>query len=309
MATVRTFSKTPSIGRFFFSCREIGRYVPVIELFRCRLSWPDEVVIFLSSPDDQTWPTSFWSGLTWRGPLIIGDVLSDRMIDRAVRIELLHTARTYTYYFKFHYEGKLIMWESIWLYAFRDDGIMGKWELICGVWTLVDGHVCWNSAYYLLFADPGKQISVFRFCLQQINGCSPFPFHFPLVRFLFAEFQKHGEMDIGTWASSHGHGDMDIEAWTLRHGHWGIDMEAWTWRHGHGVMDMETWTWRHGHGDMESWRNGDIESWRHGDIKRKTEAQTIFLNLLLFAHRANGSLSFVRLLMKNKRKLSVCKQT
>jgi hypothetical protein len=47
----------------------------------------------------------------------------------------------------------------------------------------------------------------------------------------------------------------------MRHG----DME--TWRHG-GKR-----AWGPGHRDVKTW-----ETWRHGDIKRKTEAQTIFLN-------------------------------
>jgi hypothetical protein len=49
--------------------------------------------------------------------------------------------------------------------------------------------------------------------------------------------------------------------------------------------------WRNGHGDTE-----------HGDIKRKMEAQAIFFNLfcLLFAHRANESLSFVCFLTKKQ---------
>jgi hypothetical protein len=33
------------------------------------------------------------------------------------------------------------------------------------------------------------------------------------------------------------------------------------------------------HEDMETWWNRGMETWRHGDIKRKTEAQSIFLNL------------------------------
>jgi hypothetical protein len=53
---------------------------------------------------------------------------------------------------------------------------------------------------------------------------------------------------------------------------------------------METWTWRHGHGDT------DLETGNFKNIKRKTEAQAIFL--LPFAHHANGSLSFFRLLKK-----------
>jgi hypothetical protein len=56
-----------------------------------------------------------------------------------------------------------------------------------------------------------------------------------------------------------------------------------TWKHGH----ENTETWKQGHGDMET-SNG----------KRKTEAQAISLNHLPFAHRADGSLSFVRLLKK-----------
>jgi hypothetical protein len=73
-----------------------------------------------------------------------------------------------------------------------------------------------------------------------------------------------------------------------------------TWRHGDG--DIETW--RHRHGDMETWINGDMQTCRHRDMdngdmetsngKRKMQAQAIFLHP--FAHRANESLSFVRLL-------------
>jgi hypothetical protein len=53
------------------------------------------------------------------------------------------------------------------------------------------------------------------------------------------------------------------------------------------------------------------EIWRHehGKFKRKTEPmQFSFINLL-FATRANESLSFVRLLMKNQTELSVDKRT
>jgi hypothetical protein len=57
---------------------------------------------------------------------------------------------------------------------------------------------------------------------------------------------------------------------------------------------METWT----QGDMKTQRLGDMGTWRHGDgdIRQKTEAQVISLKRLPFAHRANGSLLFVRLL-------------
>jgi hypothetical protein len=70
-------------------------------------------------------------------------------------------------------------------------------------------------------------------------------------------------------------------------------METWTSRR----RDMETRTWRLGH--------------THRDIKRKTEAQAIVVNsfTVLFAQRANGSLSFVRLMTKKQMKLSICKRT
>jgi hypothetical protein len=57
--------------------------------------------------------------------------------------------------------------------------------------------------------------------------------------------------------------------------------------------------------ETETWRDEEIETWRNGTIKgktenAKTEAQLIFLNLFLFAHRANGRLSFIRLLTKQQ---------
>jgi hypothetical protein len=80
------------------------------------------------------------------------------------------------------------------------------------------------------------------------------------------------------------------------------------WRH--GDEDMETWkTWRHG--DMETWRHGDMETWKHGDKEtfrhRHEDMETSNGNRMPrrfstirfpFAHYANGSLSFVRLLTK-----------
>jgi hypothetical protein len=77
-------------------------------------------------------------------------------------------------------------------------------------------------------------------------------------------------------------------------------------------MDMETW--KHGkmetHRNMEKWNNGDmylktwcVASFHNGDNKKKTETEALakFSSIhLLFAHRANGSLSFVRLLMKKQ---------
>ncbi len=43
--------------------------------------------------------------------------------------------------------------------------------------------------------------------------------------------------------------------------------------------------------------------------KGKTKAQVIFYNSGPFAHRANGSLPFIRLLRRNKQKLPICKRT
>jgi hypothetical protein len=61
---------------------------------------------------------------------------------------------------------------------------------------------------------------------------------------------------------------------------------------------------------MEKWRHGDMRHGR-GDMetsnrKWRKEAWAIFLNP--FAHCANGSLSFVRLLAKKQTEV-ICKQT
>ncbi len=117
------------------------------------------------------------------------------------------------------------------------------------------------------------------------------------------ETWRHGEIetwrhgDIETWR----HGDMDIETW--RHGIMQTWMETWTWRHGHGDMDMETWTWRYG---IKISENSEVLR-KKLKGKWKSEAQAIFLNTLT-AHRANGSLPFVRLLRK-KQTDAICLQT
>jgi hypothetical protein len=73
---------------------------------------------------------------------------------------------------------------------------------------------------------------------------------------------------------------------TWRHGY--KDIETWIkWRH--GDMDMETWIWRHGHRDMEL-----------NKLNEKRKPKWLSWVRLLFAHRANGSLSFVRLLTKQQ---------
>jgi hypothetical protein len=61
-------------------------------------------------------------------------------------------------------------------------------------------------------------------------------------------------------------------------------------------------TWTHGdffgHGDMELKYRGSEVLRKKSNGKRKTEVQVIFLNP--FAHLANESLSFVRVLMKKQ---------
>jgi hypothetical protein len=66
---------------------------------------------------------------------------------------------------------------------------------------------------------------------------------------------------------------------------------------------METWTWRHGHGDMDMVQTVELKY--RGILtfqqqKMENGTQAIFLIHLTFAHRANGSLSFVRLLTKKQ---------
>jgi hypothetical protein len=72
-----------------------------------------------------------------------------------------------------------------------------------------------------------------------------------------------------------------------------------TWRHGDEGME----TWRHR--DMETLRHGDIDTWRHRDMDMETtdgkrKPRRFSLIGLLFAHRANGGLSFVCLLTKKQ---------
>jgi hypothetical protein len=113
---------------------------------------------------------------------------------------------------------------------------------------------------------PRKTCFLFCFRLQQINGGC----RFPLVPFSVFGIPA-------TWRPGHG----DMETW--RHG----DAEMETWKHG----DMETETWKHGYMDMETWK--------HFEIETSTEnGSPVSLIRLPFAHHANGSLSFVRLMTK-----------
>ncbi len=93
-------------------------------------------------------------------------------------------------------------------------------------------------------------------------------------RFLFALNKRKLSFSISSVFHLRKHGDMD----TWIHGY----ME--TWRHGY----METWihgymgTWRHEHGYMG-----------HQTDKRKRRPQRFSSFRLPFAHRGNGTLSFV----------------
>jgi hypothetical protein len=67
-------------------------------------------------------------------------------------------------------------------------------------------------------------------------------------------------------------------------------------------------TWRHRDGDMETCRHADMQTCRHEDMDMKTsngkwKPRQFFLIRLPFTHRANGSLSFVRLLTKKQKKV------
>jgi hypothetical protein len=67
-----------------------------------------------------------------------------------------------------------------------------------------------------------------------------------------------------------------------------------------GIPEM----WRHGHGEIETWRNrqGDMETRRNVDIKKKVKQKPRRFSVicLMFAHRANESLSFVCFLAKKR---------
>ncbi len=54
---------------------------------------------------------------------------------------------------------------------------------------------------------------------------------------------------------------------------------------------------------MKTWRHGEMEAWRHGDMETsngKRKLSRFSLICLQFAHRVNGSLSFVWLLKKEQ---------
>jgi hypothetical protein len=96
--------------------------------------------------------------------------------------------------------------------------------------------------------------------------------------------EKWRHEDIETWR----HGDM--ENGDMENG----DME--TWRQGHGDMVMETAQCT---GDMELKYWGILTFYKNkSNGKRKPRRFPLFR--LQFAHHANGSLSFVRLLIKKQ---------
>jgi hypothetical protein len=73
-----------------------------------------------------------------------------------------------------------------------------------------------------------------------------------------------------------------------------------TWRH----RCTETWTWRHEDMDMD----GDMELIYQTKNGKQKPMPFSFI-CLVFAHRANGSLSFINFLTKKQTELSVCKRT
>jgi hypothetical protein len=108
------------------------------------------------------------------------------------------------------------------------------------------------------------------------------------------ETWKHGDIDMRPgnmekWIWRHGHRDMDRETWMWIHKHWEMDMDMETRRHGH-----KKWTWRNGHGDTDkkTW------TWNFKKSMGKRKPRRFSLIRFPFAHRANGSSSFVRLLTK-----------
>jgi hypothetical protein len=62
----------------------------------------------------------------------------------------------------------------------------------------------------------------------------------------------------------------------------------------HGDMEIRK------HGEMEMWRRRDLEIWTWKHQNGKPMPRQFFLILLPFAHRENGSLSFVCLLTKKQ---------
>ncbi len=147
------------------------------------------------------------------------------------------------------------MWESIWLYAFRDDGITGKWELICGSMNTRRWARLLKQRVLFIVCRPRKTNFRFLFLFAANKWIFAISIPFSVSAFSVCgipETWRDGYRDMGieSWTWRHGHGGMDMGAWTWGHGHGGMDMEAWTWRHGHGGMEMEAWTWSHGHGVM-----------------------------------------------------------
>ncbi len=132
--------------------------------------------------------------------------------------------------------------------------------------------------YRFLFADQVKQTLrfTFPFAEKKIEVCQ--------FRFPFAENKRKWPFSISSIFC------LEIQKCG--------DMEKW--RNG----DMETC--RHRHGDMV---NGEMETCSHRETENgKWKPRRLSLYRLPFAHRANGSLAFVSLLMKKQTEV-ICLQT
>ncbi len=113
--------------------------------------------------------------------------------------------------------------------------------------------------YCWSFVDQGRQTSILCFRLRQTNGT---------LLFLFSVCSKQTEVAICCYFRIPLAISRNMETWSWRHGHWGIGIETWTWRNGNLKNQM---------------KNG------------KQKPRQFSLIRLPFDHRANGSLSFVRL--------------
>jgi hypothetical protein len=116
--------------------------------------------------------------------------------------------------------------------------------------------------YRLLFADQGKQTSVFPlaankrkfavfvFPLQQTNGICCFP----LTPFSVCSSVS---MEVDFWIFRGSQNFFRISFTSVD------SLKTWI----HGDIDMETWK----HGEMETWRHAgmDIETWRHGYMETR----------------------------------------
>jgi hypothetical protein len=131
--------------------------------------------------------------------------------------------------------------------------------------------------YHLIFADQGKQTSVFCSHLQQTNRSLP-------IRFFVCSKQMEVAFSVSFFFYFCNTRNME------------------TWRHGDG--GMETWrhTYEHGNINMEIhvWRHSDMDICIYRQYQTEMETHAFFQNLSTIYSFAIGSLSFVRLFMKKQ---------